>query len=62
MNDTEELKAGDCAQLKSGGPDMTVSYVDEAGFALCYWFDDNDHLQNHLFRGAVLVRCNAVSP
>jgi len=34
-----EIKAGDVVQLKSGGPQMTVNFV-EKDEAACTWFDD----------------------
>lgn len=35
-----DLKAGDIVRLKSGGPDMTVEYVDtELSRCRCSWFD-----------------------
>lgn len=39
----ENLKAGKVVQLKSGGPIMTISWVDGAS-AYCEWFDGNKNL------------------
>lgn len=36
------IAAGSTVQLKSGGPTMTVEWVDE-GTAGCTWFDDRDN-------------------
>jgi uncharacterized protein YodC (DUF2158 family) len=40
-----EFKAGDLAQLKSGGPQMTVTIVGENQYGrrkvFCQWFDKN---------------------
>lgn len=36
----ETFKPGDIVTLKSGGPAMTVAWVD-AREAYCEWFDDN---------------------
>jgi uncharacterized protein YodC (DUF2158 family) len=34
------IKAGDVVQLKSGGPKMTVDWVDpETNTTLCTWFE-----------------------
>lgn len=34
------IKAGDTVQLKSGGPIMTVSRLEDGGLnAVCGWFD-----------------------
>ncbi|EHH07540.1 hypothetical protein ATCR1_06726 [Agrobacterium tumefaciens CCNWGS0286] len=40
---SEEIAVGDVVQLKSGGPKMTVSNIDEYGYedrlsAACDWF------------------------
>lgn len=39
---------GDIVQLKSGGPPMTVTYVDDIR-ADCAWFDDKLHNLAHSF-------------
>lgn len=37
---------GDTVQLKSGGPDMTVTWInDDSGMTRCTWRDDSDALQ-----------------
>lgn len=49
---TERFKAGDVVQLKSGGPKMTVSWIDTdvTGDPVvhCSWFDatGNEHTGN----------------
>lgn len=35
-----DFKVGDVVQLKSGGPVMTITYID-GGKAVCEWFDNN---------------------
>jgi uncharacterized protein YodC (DUF2158 family) len=37
---SNQIKAGDVVQLNSGGPKMTVSWIDELGNAWCVWFDN----------------------
>jgi uncharacterized protein YodC (DUF2158 family) len=40
MADTVPFKIGDTAQLKSGGPVMTVTGFGEVkGFVICSWFN-----------------------
>jgi uncharacterized protein YodC (DUF2158 family) len=36
------IKVGDIVQLKSGGPNMTVTGFNEE-YAVCAWFDGNDN-------------------
>ncbi len=50
----ETFKPGDVVRLKSGGPQMTVSRVDN-GRVLCEWFADKKH-EHAFFDVAVLVR------
>lgn len=35
------MKIGDTVKLKSGGPLMTVGYLQSDGNILCYWFNSN---------------------
>ncbi len=42
----EKLKPGDVVKLKSGGPEMTIDYVDSNGYAYCSWYDFNTHTLN----------------
>lgn len=46
------IKPGDVVQLKSGGPEMTVSYLDD-NEAYCEWFDSKE--EPHAQRYAVIV-------
>jgi len=36
----QQLKAGDVVQLKSGGPRMTIRWIEDDK-AYCDWFDKN---------------------
>ena len=36
-----QFKVGDVVKLKSGGPKMTVSSIDEDGYIGCTWFIEN---------------------
>lgn len=49
---------GDVVQLKSGGPKMTVSRVDEnnARSFWCVWFDDEQSTQAACFNDVVLKK------
>jgi uncharacterized protein YodC (DUF2158 family) len=54
-----EIKAGDKARLKSGGPLMTVTHVGIAAYTeeetvWVSWFDDKGHLQTGTFPPAAL--------
>ncbi|WP_156520993.1 YodC family protein [Magnetospirillum moscoviense] len=49
----DDIKAGDTVRLKSGGPDMTVKWVEE-GEAYCEWFDKSE-VKGHTFTLAQLV-------
>lgn len=42
------MGAGDLVQLKSGGPVMTVGWV-EHGAAHCNWFDERNELKSASF-------------
>jgi uncharacterized protein YodC (DUF2158 family) len=44
-----QYKAGDVVELKSGGPQMTVSETNDAGMVLCTWFDSKKVLQEKAF-------------
>lgn len=66
-----DFKQGDLVKLKSGGPVMTVSYVDDVEPApedmlvsgqkfsitiFCQWFDQKSNLQTATFNPEVLVK------
>jgi uncharacterized protein YodC (DUF2158 family) len=55
---SEQIKAGDLVNLKSGGPTMTVDWVSDASGTLtagCSWFDNNGKRQNEQFPVTSLV-------
>ncbi len=43
-----EIKAGSTVQLKSGGPSMTVRWV-EGEEAFCEWFDAKNEVKERKF-------------
>lgn len=51
---SEKIESGDVVKLKSGGPRMTVSSVDQ-GDAFCYWFVDHE-VRRNTFPLAVLTK------
>ncbi|WP_095118668.1 YodC family protein [Pseudomonas sp. Irchel s3f10] len=66
-----DFKKGDQVQLKSGGPIMTVSYVDDVQPPLedrlypeqefnvtifCQWFDQKNNLQSASFNPETLIK------
>ncbi|EME9804124.1 DUF2158 domain-containing protein [Vibrio alginolyticus] len=44
---------GDCVQLKSGGPVMTISDIDGTTVR-CQWFDDKQEVKTRDFRAETL--------
>jgi uncharacterized protein YodC (DUF2158 family) len=36
----KEFNAGDVVVLKSGGPKMTITGIDDKKYASCVWFDN----------------------
>jgi uncharacterized protein YodC (DUF2158 family) len=51
-----ELKPGDTVRLKSGGPVMTIAWI-EGGEALCEWFSEKKPFQQR-FLLTSLVKFN----
>ncbi len=49
-----EFKVGDVVTLKSGGPDMTVSYIDDKGHLSVRWFDNENKPQSASYPPGVL--------
>lgn len=39
---SEQFERGAVVVLKSGGPKMTISYIDDEGRCDCQWFDNRD--------------------
>lgn len=54
----DPIKAGDVVKVRSGGPDMTVSNVDQdvggVVTAWCHWFADNSNPHTGTFPVVVL--------
>ena len=42
-----DFKIGDVVQLKSGGPHMTVSHVNDKGNLSCHWFNEKASEYEH---------------
>ncbi|MEZ8103209.1 YodC family protein [Vibrio bivalvicida] len=49
------FQLGDVVILKSGGPSMTVSYVDKDNECRCYWFL-NGELKHAILKAEALER------
>ncbi len=49
----EQFKVGDVVRLKSGGPLMTVSEIEEDGKYWCVWFSDKER-KGDTFTGQAL--------
>ncbi|MFW2349899.1 YodC family protein [Qipengyuania sp.] len=47
------MVSGDLVQLKSGGPVMTVAWINREDVG-CTWFDEKNELQNSNFRAPQL--------
>ncbi|BBL90609.1 hypothetical protein VroAM7_32620 [Vibrio rotiferianus] len=52
------FNVGDCVQLKSGGPVMTVSDTD-GSTVRCQWFDMNQEVKTLNFRAETLEKYEA---
>ncbi|WP_353221109.1 DUF2158 domain-containing protein [Salinisphaera sp. S4-8] len=52
---SDQIQPGDIVTLKSGGPEMTVSWVEE-GDALCQWFDSKNMPQSQVYALVVLEK------
>ena len=50
---SDQIKAGDVVQLKSGGPKMTVGWVED-GEALCQWFSPKNEPCSQVYALIVL--------
>ena len=53
---SDSLQTGDRVQLKSGGPEMTVSKALVGGQWHCQWFDKGGALQSAAFAGDSLKK------
>ena len=47
---------GDVVMLKSGGPEMTVSFVTGYGEVYCQWFLENKELRDKAFQPESLMK------
>lgn len=56
-----EIQVGDTVQLKSGGPLMTVSEINDRGRAECIWFE---RMKKHVdwFPAATLTKEDSPGP
>ena len=50
---SDKIKEGDVVELKSGGPEMTVSHRVTGGW-LCIWFDNQNIKQEGIYKEEVL--------
>ena len=57
----EQLKIGDVVSLKSGGPNMTITYITEGGDLECSWFT-KDGRDKDTFRADALQKSNPGGP
>ena len=48
-----DFSAGDIVRLKSGGPRMTIRWIED-GDAYCEWFDDKNEIKGNRFSLASL--------
>lgn len=56
----DEIKAGDIVMLKSGGPPMTVAWVED-GKAYCEWFDSRKEPRGQQYDLVVLQRVGPIN-
>jgi uncharacterized protein YodC (DUF2158 family) len=40
-----QFRVGDVVELKSGGPEMTVSFILPTGKVFCVWFDRSEKME-----------------
>jgi len=58
---SEQLKAGDVVQLRSGGPKMVVAFVNEDGkYIKCVWHTDNGVVNEYNFPAEVLESISSI--
>lgn len=50
------FKVGDVVMLKSGGPCMVISEVNDSGMAECTWFDKDGSVKKNYFFQEILTR------
>lgn len=53
---SERFQVGDVVRLKSGGPKMTVSMIDNDGLVHVKWFDGEVKVQQNYFASAALEK------
>lgn len=44
-----DFEVGDIVVLRSGGPDMTVSAIDDSGQVRCWWVDGDGMTHESVF-------------
>lgn len=55
----ESFSKGDVVMLKSGGPKMTINWLDGEGMgkvAHCQWFDNSDVIKSEVFGVSSLIK------
>lgn len=58
--DKKDFRIGDLVRLKSGGPIMTIEWINPHGTLSCGWFVDGVH-KDYGFLSDALQKCEAAN-